>query len=315
MFESAWPSLDTLLNDKVQALLSDELAHASVVQSVLRSNWQAMQMCLANKATVVGDYLTQQLNKSVFLKKGAFGFELVGGALSKINWAGVRDDPQQVYDAMAQVLVPTALNAITGVPLTGTLVKLYFAAGEKLKAMYNARINKQVVLLPWAEFSDRTDEFITRDVVIKKYSTLVDQTGLFSPPWDPKAGWKFGVAGSKDNPSGYVWAPWTGVEIPWREDAVGAIPGTMRIFGQIQLTPPGAHPPGLDRWVRAAPGFTPRERKLKWPSTKTNTGDFFPRPPRPPVRFGRSSVATTVRTCTKSTCRPCSTSGGPRSRT
>lgn len=54
------------------------------------------------------------------------------------------------------------------------------------------------------------------------------------------------------------------------------MPGTMRMFGQVQLSSGSPRPSELTRYVRMAQGFTPKEQTLRWPGQRTNCGDFYP---------------------------------------
>lgn len=280
-FQSFWPSEDALLDPKMQALLDRGVGAAGVLQSIMKSNWDAYRISMRNKATIVGDFLTKQLNIAAKMENTPLG-KVPWGIFATVEWGLVLDDPAQAMAAMARVGVPAALTALTAVPLAGQLAMAYFAAGEKLLQMYTARINNRMVQMPLAQYSKSTDEALTRDVILAGYSQRVDRTGLFMPPWNVDASWRLGVYGEYKGPAhaprlegGYVWAPWKNKEIPWGT-GVGAIPGTIRVFGQIQVSGPGTHAAVLRRNARAPAGVTPKDVPLLWPPTVTNTGDFFP---------------------------------------
>lgn len=272
VFRSFWPSNDSLLDGKVAEILSSNLGQDSIVQSAMASNWDALRIAVRNKATVLGDVLSSQLPKIAAVSKGPYG-EAISGIFAAVEWGTVRKDPEQALTAMARVGVPAALTALTSIPIAGQLAAAYFAIGLKLAEIAS---KPNPLIMPWSEYSRDTDEDLTSKVVLDVYSKAVDQTNLFRPPWDPQAPWRMGMAGDAKKPKGYVWAPWTGGAIPWRSDGVGSIPGTMRIFGQVQLTSSRKRPDELDRYVRFAKGFTPKEILLRWPGTKTNCGDFYP---------------------------------------
>lgn len=272
VFRTYWPSQDTLLDSKVSEILKSGLGMESVIQSAMASSYDALRIALRNKATVLGDMLSKQLATVATFKTSPVG-QVLQGVFAHVEWGAVRDNPAQAASALAQVGVPLALTTLTSLPIAGQLASAYFAMGLKLADMVS---QPNPLLLPWSEYSRDTDEDLTGKVVLGIYSKSVDQTNVFRPPWNPNTEWRIGVAGDPTKPKGYVWAPWDGKGIPWRSDGLGSMPGTMRIFGHVQCTAPRSHAAELERWVRMAPGFTPKDMRLRWPSTVTNTGDFYP---------------------------------------
>lgn len=271
-FVSFWPSNDSLLDGKVAEMLASKLGEESVLQSALASSWDALRIALKNKATIVGDFLQDQLKVVATFRESPVG-EILQGVFANVEWGQVRTNPEQAVLAMAQVAVPAALTAITAVPIAGQLAAAYFSAGLKLAEMFT---RPDPLLMPWAQYSRDADEDLTSKVILGGYSKEVDQTNLYRPPWNPNSAWSLGIHGDAKNPSGFVWAPWTGKDIPWAGEHVGLLPGTLRIFGQVQLTRPGERPPELNRIARAPKNVTPKDLPLFWPPTATNCGDFYP---------------------------------------
>lgn len=273
VFRSFWPSSDAMLSGKVSALLSSTDGQASILQSAMASNFDALKIAVRSKATVLGDMLVSQMPQVASIVNGPYG-SVVSGIFSSVEWGAVRKNPEQALTAMAKVGVPAALTALTSIPIAGQLAAAYFAVGLRLAKIAST---PDPLTMPWSEYSRDSDEDLTSKVVLGVYSKSVDQTDLFRPPWDPSAPWRIGIAGTDDNRKGYVWSPWRNGAIPWRSNAVGAMPGTMRVFGQVQLGRRGQPPPAeLQRYVRNAQGFTPKEVPLSWPGSVTNCGDYFP---------------------------------------
>lgn len=273
VFRSFWPSSDSMYG-KVAAVLKSAAGEQSVMQSAMQSNWDALRIALRHKATAIGDFLTKDFAQASYFKATPGG-QALQGLFASVEWSTVRNDPGQALEAMARVGVPAALTALTGVPLAGTVAAAYFAVGLKLAEIASSKSFDPLVL-PWSEYSRDSDEDLTAKVVLGIYAKSVDQTNLFRPPWDPSAEWRMGIAGDPRNPRGVVWSPWHKDSIPWRSDGIGALPGTLRVFGQVQLSRGGPHDPALDRVVRFARGFSPKEQALRWPPTKTNVGDYYP---------------------------------------
>ncbi|MCY0994350.1 hypothetical protein OV203_44910 [Nannocystis sp. ILAH1] len=251
-----------------------------------------MRIALRNKATKVGDFLTSQLKAAASWKATPTGRALQG-VFANVGFSNLTDvrnlmavtegewkvGAEQVEHALTQVAVPAALAAIVGtsVPLVKQLAQAYFAAGLQLARMLN---ESTAIVMPWTKYRREADEDLT-NLVLNDYGGGVDRTQLFRPPWsNPSTPWRFGVGGSKKDPFGFVWAPLEGKDdlIPWSKSGdIGALPGTQRMFGPVQVTRP--RPPAdprLNRVIRRPQGFTPREATLPWPPTVTNNGDFYP---------------------------------------
>lgn len=281
-FESYWPDEDSLLNEKVAAMLASDFNKLRALRSECKAGWDLMRMTWRAKATVAGDFLKSQLKQAAWFKDLPGVGKLPQGIFASVNWDLIRDlrNPEQALTALTGVAVPAAITAVTAVPMAGQLAAAYFAAGLRLADMFSA---PNPLVLPWSQYSRAADTDLVRDVLLGRYAPAVDQTGVFLPPFDPNAPWQLGAGGSKKNPHGYVWAPFVNGEIPWSKDNLGALPGTQRIFGQTQVTRGAAPVDGdgkpigqLERWIRRPQGTTPREAPLPWPPTVTNVGDFFP---------------------------------------
>lgn len=281
-YASYWPSEDSLLDSKVRAMLDSKMGKASALQSVAKTGWNALRIIFRNKATVVGDLLENQLDvvSSFTASKGG---QALQGIFAAVEWGSVKDDPLQAVKALATSgVVPVVMATISGVPLVGPLANAYVQGGMKLAEMFVAAQETKPVLMPWSRYARGSDEEVTRGIVLDIYSKSVDQTNLYRPPWNPKTPWQLGHR-SKDYPTDRVWAPWDGDDIPWIGDHVGLLPGTQRIFGQIQLSARDAPDPRLSRYLRTPTGHTSpddgasrKDTQIWWPNEKTNCGEYYP---------------------------------------
>lgn len=270
-FISYFPSDETMLNERLTAI-REQFGGNQFMRAACRTAWDAFRFTLVKKATVVGDFLEQQLSVVSSVKQSPVG-PILQGIFAEVEWGTVKENPRQVLDALLRVGVPAAMTAITAVPLAGQLAAGYFALGMKLANIFS---KSNALQMPWSEYKRESDEDFVKEFLIDGFAQLVDRTNLFMPPWNRTAPWRLGLAGDPEKPKGAVWAPLVNGQIPW-DSGAGAMPGTLRIFGQTQVTK-SAGPPSdkLRRYARAPQGFTPRERELPWPPQVTNCGDFYP---------------------------------------
>ncbi len=272
-FFSPFPSNDSLLSGKYKALtgngakLSEDLA---TMQQAKAFN-VTLQILQKTRATKAGDLLSDWLPEISWYSKGELGLEVLHGIFAEVPWSKT-SDPQVLVEDMGRVGLDVALTAMAAVPIYGTIASALVSGGRLLYRLMAKREDK-VLSLPWAEYSESTDEDIHTNLRSEVFPG-VDWTDIFLPPFEDVP-WRVGTAKEK----GFVFGPVRAGdrELSWRP-SYGCMPGTVRVAGQTQssMTPTDQVPSALARYLRHPKGVTPKAVAIDWRSSIIACGDYFP---------------------------------------
>lgn len=249
VFTSPFPSSPDSLGKLRQ--LTGDAGNYSAAQA---RSWQDVtQMAMRAIATssTVGGIRQVMMPKLVEIDAGIAG-DVVSGIFGRAEWPD-STDPQQLGLAAARVGLNVALDLVSAVPVWGGIAKAAVAIGKMMWALARRSEPEQELIVPWAEFSGQGDEDSVK-VLLSSIAPSVDWTPFYTPPLNPRAGWK--LAKTKKGGDTRSWGPFSGSG-SLEYEGYGMMPNTQRMVDVIQLAPLGSGP----GWVRDA---------------VTNVGDFYP---------------------------------------
>ncbi len=272
-FSTPFASNDALLSDKYQSIAkaAGDLQSFSTIGERLLCQQQAQAwqsgVSLVNfaKATVVGDILGDALPQVAWLSKSG-----PAGLFAKVAFPQ-STDPGEIAQALARVAMDVAIGAISSVPIVGQIIGAVVQVALFLYRIFSTpKADEPELLLPWSAFSDKLDENMVNDFLLRFFGQGVDWTAIWMPPYEVVP-WELHKAerDGKEYKGGQIWAPLRGGAIAYAQGQLGCIPNTIRAAGHLQRLPGSAPVDRLRRlWYDNG--------DIGWGGLVTNVGDFFP---------------------------------------
>jgi len=239
-FESFFPSEQSFADGKLASVLAR--AGGKNVDLLTRVQaetiTQGLQLVQQQKAILVGDFLTARMPQLVGFATDQWGQKVPRGLFASVPFpTSAVEGP--LLDAMADVGLNLALDAISAVPIAGKIIGLIVNIGMALSRLFRAQdLSPELppLLVPWTRYGRDKDEDLVNQGLILTTAGRVDWTHV----WLPGLGgtWSYervSDASGKEMPGGRVFAPLDGKQVGWSKGiGLGAIPNTLRVAGPVQ---------------------------------------------------------------------------------
>ncbi len=275
LYDSPYPGADIYADDAFKILMQrvqgqgGQTIGESIVSQAGAQAWnRATQMLWKPKAPTAGALLGGTWPKVAWTDDRT---DAVAGMLAEVAFAAT-SDPTKLLQAMSNVAVDIALNAVSAIPVAGWIIGIVVGIGRALASLFRGARDNAVppedrARLPWSVYNREIDQEWVR-TFINIDAAGVDWTPMFGPPTDAIPWQMLDGVDKHGNKLGKVLAPFANKTVAYNS-MYGCIPGTFRVAGVLQYR---GRPQPPDDQLRFYNDGTIIQRYGDF----TQTGDYFP---------------------------------------